>query len=115
MPRREYRTQTLPQAGWIAGPLSALLTTTLAHLVCGWVRRPVRQASKKAEDVAAEGRACYRLATAYINSKSQYDIAIKYLTQYVSRHTAHGPGLRMAERCLPGSCSGLAAGVGSEV
>jgi hypothetical protein len=41
-----------------------------------------RQAAKKSEDAAAEGQACYRLGRAYINSKSQYDVAIKYLMHY---------------------------------
>lgn len=51
---------------------------------------PVRcvQAAKKSEDVGAEGKACYRLGSAYIKAKSNYDVAIKYLLQYV-RHTQH--------------------------
>lgn len=60
-------------------PLTLLVPCLSARLL------PVSdQAAKKSEDVAAEGRACYRLGTAYLKSKSNYDVAIKYLSQYVS-------------------------------
>jgi len=62
------------------------------------------QASKKTHDVAAEGQACYRLGLAHTKSKGQYDIAIKYLNQYVSSRNN-------LESCTPGSSSNSGKGL----
>lgn len=77
-------------------PLTLLVLCRPARLL------PVSgQAAKKSEDVAAEGRACYRLGTAYLKSKSNYDVAIKYLSQYVSRRP---PTSAADAHTLPSDC-----------
>jgi hypothetical protein len=70
------------------------------------------QAAKKSEDVGAEGKACYRLGSAYIKAKSNYDVAIKYLLQYVRHTPACTQTLLPAPRLVQGhsaSCPPLSA------